>query len=299
MKLAASLTLVILAFLHVAVQGQETPTPMRLSECTENGATMTVQDRQLICDGNHWLYFAPSISPVPTRTPQPTRTRQPTRTPLPPIDVRLGEVLGDQNVNVRSCPNTSCSVVTTIVPGDAVKVIRDFEDWYELEDGNFIWSGLVEISNECTDLSFSYSDGTYRDPHEYCKIGDLDEDMEAAVIDWEIIGSSIWLGRYSSYYTTDDTHFVKVKVYLACLHVAQNPCSFYLNNFLLISPDFSVAIDRDYKINSDVEGIVRIRPGGAIHVPIRFHVPIDAGDYMLVWEDFFDNAYFQIEPTFN
>lgn len=70
-----ALTLLISAvFATTQAQGS----PIRLSDCVQRGATMIVEGKEVICDGEHWLYFphrnTPTPAPTTTPTPRPTPT---------------------------------------------------------------------------------------------------------------------------------------------------------------------------------------------------------------------------------
>jgi hypothetical protein len=74
---------------------------------------------------------------------------EPEATPAP-IDVKTYYVNATQSVNLRSCSSTTGSIAATANRGDALQVIDDSGDWYEvqLENGEiaFIASFLVSAN---------------------------------------------------------------------------------------------------------------------------------------------------------
>ena len=103
----------------------------------------------------------PSPTPGPTSTPMPTATRRPTSTPRPTVTTTapavsdppaedVGQataryyVIAPYRANARSCPRTSCPVITSFPLGTAVDVLQRVDG--ESVNGDTTWLELKQDS---------------------------------------------------------------------------------------------------------------------------------------------------------
>jgi hypothetical protein len=107
---------------------------------------------------NFPAYNYPACWDVSTDRPAPTPTPMPTATPLPvsptpiPALCQVTPDAGKDYVNLRADPGTWAVIVGRLEEGDRATVLREDNAWYELEDGAWVASWVVEESPGCEQI---------------------------------------------------------------------------------------------------------------------------------------------------
>ena len=222
----------------------------RLEECEDSLATLTP-------------------TPVPTSTPRPTSTKR------PPKIIAEGTIVGDINVNVRTCASTSCEAVTRIAPGETVHIISESNEWYEVQlepGGNSYFIAAYLVKPEYCGSSIPASKamrGSIRSPHLFCTHAPVDEHLSMAVTEFEYIDGNIWRGRW--YYSPATGYqYIRVGVSYWCDRSADDVCETGSGYKYSVVGDGWVS---QYKGDvNDYQDFGTLAPGGGGYVEIIFHV---------------------------
>lgn len=160
----------------------------------------------------------PTPTPVSTPTPELSPTPVPTPTPeqtllaSPPPEVEFEEGFGypvDDDIVVRACPSSTCQKVETLKFGEEVQILDSVkgemwlnrnqgispfgsfpewvEDWYELENGGYVYSAFIFIPKE--DESSPFASGEKR-----VEVDRDDQILHAYVDDKEVFQAPVGVG---------------------------------------------------------------------------------------------------------
>ena len=241
-------------------------------------------------------------TPIPTWTPRPTSTPRPTATPKPPKIIAEGTIIGDINVNVRSCASTSCESMTRIAPGETVHIISESDGWFEIQlqpggDLYFIASFLVKPEYCWSSIPSSRSTrGSIRFPHQFCTHAPVDEHLFMAVTEFEYIEGNVWRGRW--YYSPAAGHqYLRVGVSLWCDQNANDVCETGRGyKFSVVGDGWVSEYQGDV---NDYQDFSPLSPGGAGYREMIFHVKQGERDLLLRYDPIkygYDVQFFDIFP---
>lgn len=133
-------------------------TPVRQATSTRQATVAPVQPQSLLAKTAQPLT---TVQQMPTKTASPLATVQPIIPPSsssPATDVAFSsprQWYTTGNANIRSCPSTTCSITRTLSAGDAVTLEASADgqavnvgnsQWYRLQGGGYIYSGVVSSS---------------------------------------------------------------------------------------------------------------------------------------------------------